>query len=333
MSVVIGLSIGNGRLLSQETPLDDGPAPPPAESILRESQAAHFRLVLGRIEMDSVRYRKGTINRNTGPTANPAATSETLTIDATRGMPRLHFTRHSRHQRATLDINERGRLAIESEIGDERVSLVQAPHRPIVVQYGVGQESMTWVADTWIHFYVSHPATYTKHFQPLVDDLIRGTPLHQLVDTAHARSLTELADAAVTSDAVLWHSIERLGASQRTTRIEAQRELHQCGISLLPRLRQIDPQRLDAEQRDRLRQVIQQLTPSGEDCESRIAAMIRDDSAYWLAAESRLSGPERILVSNRLSGLALSPDTRLARTGKTPPVQIAATITEDDRRR
>lgn len=335
LSVVIGLSIATGRLLSQETPVDEGSDSPqaPPESILCDSHAAHFRLVLGRIELDPVRYRKGTINRKTGQNDPSTSRSETLTIDATRGVPRLHYTRQTAGQRLTLDVNERGRLSIESEIKAERLLLVQEDNRPILIQHFRGKESYKREADTWIHFYVSDSATYNKHLRPLVDSLIRGTPLNKLAEAAHLRSLASLSSASITSDIALQRYIEMLGSTQRASRIEAQRELHQCGISLLPRLRQVDPQRLDAEQRHRLNQIIQQLTPRGEDCESRIAAMIRDDSSYWLAADQRLTGAERILISARMSDLGGPDAVSIARANAKNRVRVAVALPDDDRLR
>ncbi len=334
LSVVIGLSIATGRLLSQETPVDEGSDSPqsPPESILCDSNAAHFRLVLGRIELDPVRYRKGTINRKTGQNNPKTARSETLTVDATRGIPRLHYTRQTAGQRLTLDVNERGRFAIESEIQGERLLLVQEENRPILIQHFRGKESYKRETDTWIHLYVSDPATYHKHLQPLVDNLIRGNPLNKLAEAAHLRSLASLSSASITNDVALQQYIEMLGSTQRTLRIEAQRELHQCGISLLPRLRQIDPQSLDAEQRHRLSQIIQQLTPRGEDCEARIAAMIRDDSNYWLAASDRLTGADRILISARMSDLGSSDAVAIAKTNAKNSVRVAAASPDETRR-
>jgi len=332
LSVVIGLSIATGRLLSQETPVDEGsdsPALPPS-SLLRDSHAAHFRLILGRIELDPVRYRKGTISRTGGPKGTPAQCHETLSIDATRGRPRLHYTRRTATQRLTLDVNQHNRLSIESEIGNERITLIQEPDNPISLHHYRGNELDIDDVDTWIHLYMSHPAIYIKHLQPLVDDMIHAMPLNELAERAHVRSIASLSSASTTKNITIEHHIARLGSTQRIERIEAQRELHQCGISLLPRLRQIDPQQLDAEQRHRLQHVIRQLTPPGDDCESRLAAMIRDDQKYWMAVEDRLTGAQRISISARLSDLGGSDVRHVAKANAQNPVRVAARTPDDD---
>lgn len=335
LSVVIGLSIATGRLLSQETPVGDGSGPPrsPQQSILCDSNAVHFRLVLGRIELDPVRYRKGIISRSCSADPPSAATNETLAVDATGGIPRIHFTRQTAVQRLTLNINEKGRLSIESDLGDERFVLTQDPARPIVTRQTRGLQVDVREYETWIHFYMAMPELYKKHLQSLVDDLIRGTRLCELAEKAHARSLTSLSSAALTNDGAMLRYVEMLGSTQRAERLEAQRELHQCGISVLPRLRQIDPKSLDTEQRVRLEQLIKQLTPRGDDCESRVAAMIRDDWRYWLAADQRLSPSDRLLISARMSDLGGNHATQLAKSSaKSNAVRLAAN-TDDERRR
>jgi len=335
LSVVIGLSIATGRLLSQETPVCDGsePPPPPHQSILYDSNAAHFRLVLGRIELDPERYRKGIISRHSTPNDPVAAINETLAIDATGGIPRIHFTRQTARQRLTLDINEKGRLSIESDFGDERFLLIQEPKRAILTQRSRGRQVEAQEHDTWIHFYMATPDVYKKHMQPLVDDLIRGTRLCELAEKAHARSLTSLPSATLTNDGAMLRYVEMLGSTQRAERLEAQRELHQCGISVLARLRQIDRKSLDTEQRLRLEQLIKQLTPRGDDCESRVAAMIRDDWRYWLAADQRLSPGDRLLISTRMSDLGGTYASQVAKSNaKNNAVRLAANA-DDERRR
>lgn len=332
LSVVIGLSIATGRLLSQETPVDEGSDSPPSppQSILRDSHAAQFHLVLGRIELDSIRYRKGTISRTRGDKDSHAAFHETLSIDATRGVPRLHYTRQTPTQRLTLDINERNRLSIESEMGRERVTLIQEIGRPISIHHYNENEVSVDEVDTWIHFYMSHCATYRRHLQPLVDDMIHAMPISELAERAHARSIESLSSTSSTNDVTLQHYIAMLGSTQRSQRVAAQRELHLCGISLLPRLKQIDFQQLDAEQRHRLEQVIRQLTPRGDDCESRVAALIRDDQTYWTAASNRLTGAQRILITARMSDLGGSDVLRVAKSKEKSAVRVAALAADDD---
>jgi len=334
LSVVIGLSIATGRLLSQETPVDDssGSRGSPLVSLLRDGQAAHFQLVLGRIELDRVRYRKGSFSRQSvAHAAGAPVFSEMLSIDSDRGIPRLHYSRQTALHRLILDINERGRLLIESEINGNRLSLVQERGRPLVVRRYQRDRYDESNFATWVHLYATIPAIYKQHLQPLVDDLIHPVRLSELADRAHARSVTDLTVPAAIDNLTLNRYIALLGSTQRSQRIEAQRELHQCGIAVLPRLRAIDPSTLDAEQRQRLGQVVRQLTPPDADCESRVATLIRDDSTYWAATANRLSGQEQILIAARLAELNAPPPHRTP--GAAPAVRVAAVAPPDSESR
>ena len=350
LSVVIGLSIATGRLLSQETPVDDGPeaASSHAVSLLRDGQMAQFRLVLGQLELDPVRYRKGTQNRSrlvpvgdvrqvggvrqvgnvqSGDTAGRI--SETLSIEATRGIPRLHYRRQSPGQTVTLDIDNRNRILIDSLSVDaaERVIVTQDSGRQISIRREHHGRVEQTFADTWFHLYVRSPDVYRRHLAGLLDDLLYPMKLDRLAESALVRSVAEIAGAtqqqaasgrsaatvvpsgsgpiaATMDDPTLRHVISRLGSSDRADRIAAQQSLLQQGIAIVPRLRQIDPRSLDPEQRERLAQVLRQLTPAGDDHEARVSILIRAVSAYWASVADRLTADQRDMVAARIASLA-----------------------------
>jgi len=334
LSVVIGLSFATGRLLSQETPVDDSPAgqSSPLVSLLRDGQVVHFQLVLGRIQLDPVRYRKGSFSRQSvAQVAGKPVFHEALSIDSDRGIPRLHYTRQTGSQRWTLDVNERGRLLIESEINGKRFNLFQETGRPLVIRRYQGDRYDESTFATWVHLYATIPAVYHEHLQPLVDDIIYPVRLSELADRAHARSMADLTVPAAIDNQTLSRYIALLGSTQRSQRIEAQRQLHQCGIAVLPRLRAIDPSTLDAEQRQRLGLVVRQLTPPDADCESRVATLIRDDSAYWAATANRLSGHEQVLIATRLAEINGTSSRRSPSTSAA--VRVAAMPAHDNESR
>jgi hypothetical protein len=346
LSVVIGLSIATGRLLSQETPVDVGPEVPSshAASLLRDGQLAHFRLVLGQLEIDPVKYRKGTHHRSrpvqvgNGQAADTASLiSETLSIEAARGIPKLHYRRQSPGQTLTLDIDNRNRIQIDSISIDpaERVIVTQESGRQISIRrQRDGRVEQTY-AETWFHLYVRSPEIYRRHLASFLDDMLYPMKLDRLAESSLARSVAEIAGGtgphaapgpsgatipasgsgrwaastnghivATMDDPALRHAISRLGSSDRAERILAQQSLVQQGIAIVPRLRQVDPRSLDPEQRERLAQVLRQLTPAGEDHEARVATLIRDDSAYWVSVADRLTPDQRAMVAARMAGLA-----------------------------
>jgi hypothetical protein len=368
LSVVIGLSIATGRLLSQETPVDDGPeaASSHAVSLLRDGQMARFRLVLGQLELDPVRYRKGTQNRsrsapvgdvqqvgNVQSDDTAGLISETLAIEATRGIPRLHYRRQSPVQTVALDIDNGNRILIDSLSVDlgERVVVTQDSGRQISIRRERDGRVEQTFFDTWFHLYIRSPELYRRHLAGLLDDMLYPMRLDRLAESALARSVAEIVRAprpqvgsgrsaatiaasgsgriaATMDDPTLRQVISRLGSSDRADRISAHQSLLQQGIAIVPRLRQIDPRALDPEQRERLAQVLRQLTPAGEDHEARVATLLRDDSAYWASAADRLTADQREMVAARIASLAVP--TRPSGRGEVNGEIVAASPLQPD---
>jgi hypothetical protein len=329
LSVAIGLSIAAGRLLAEETAVDrrpDTPDPRPP-SLLRDTTAVHFQLILGRLQLDPVCYRKGSHNRQLALPDNTTRT-ESFAVDARRGMPTLHYFSQGPHRILKIDADDRGRVQLESCDRDgSRVIVNQQIGRPISIRRISGERTEEQSAATWIHFYVAAPELYRDHFEPLLDDLLHPVRLCELAEQAHTRSIAEIVRSS-SLDAADWSSsglaqfrvddptlqqwVASLGSSSRAERIDAERRLHEQGISLLPRLQQVDQRSLDAEQLDRLSRLIRQLTPRSEDNEARLASFIRDDSMYWAAADKRLSESERTLIAARLQGVDSGRGLRVA---------------------
>ncbi len=318
LSVMIGLSVAVGRILCQETPAEESSGLP-RESLpsgLRCSEAAHFRLVLGRVELDPVRYRKVSQRFSGRRTARGDRIDETLAIESFRGLPRLHYTRSGDAVRMSLDVEQRGLLVMRAEVPSEavRVTATQPQQGAIVVHWESGQQVREFRFDSWIHFCIAQPSLYRQSFSTLLDDMLHPVGLESLAEQAHRESLRRITHEIGlmrTSDApskvptevrrlddpAFEFLIGRLGSSKRSDRLAAQEELRQHGLALLPRLSRLDATRLDAEQKARVDELRRQLTPRGEDCPARIAVLISDDRDYWTAAEPRLTDADRSLVT------------------------------------
>jgi hypothetical protein len=340
LPVVIGLSIAAGRLLSQETSTaerDDALQRP--ASLLRHTTAVHFQIVLGRLQLDPVRYRKGTHHRQSPHRGASPVLTESLAINAQQGRPCLHYGRQTPECQLTLDVNELGKLHLESTAanGSSRLVLIQETGQPIKLRRFEGRFCEEHSFSTWFDLCVAVPDLYRQHLEPLVDDLLYPIRLCELVSQAHQRSIGDLLATHSSAAApgaglpaqplppqidnqTLDHWIASLGSSRRAQRVEALCRLHQQGISLLPRLSQIDKRSLDAEQRERLIHLIGQLTPRSDDHVARVAMLIRDDAEYWTAAAGQLSADQHSLVTARLERLRspASAQVASAATADTP---------------
>ncbi len=347
--VVLGLSFRTdwtplNRLAAEEIlacRTVDGPRPAKPPCLLRQNDAVAFQLVLGRIELDQVRYRKGSQS-----SSGSDGGTQTLCVDSRRGNPTLHYTRHDQDQSILLDVNDRGELTIESQRGSSsRVRARQTPHFGIEVSQidlasvANAPRSLSRATDgpatrgsrasqpsstnpstpasplscaTWLHLRAAEPELFSTHFEPLLNEMLFPYRLADLAELAESISLADLKQRIDKSwtvpdgeieNATLLAWIEALGSSKRAARIEAERNLLSVGLPLLPRLATLNTRSLDAEQKARLELLVSQLTPRAEDNAARLANLIRDDVSYWQWTANRLRPDQCQLVETRFQRL------------------------------
>lgn len=343
LSVFIGLSVDSGRLLSQEVSVEDSPGQT-LSSLLRESDRARFDLVMGRLRLDQVRYRKGSVQQTARSPVDGEMIAESLAIESWRGHPRLHYTRRDGSTQTTLDVDQFGslRLVSEQRAGAEKLTVSQPRAGPLVLRLRSGQQHQELRFSTWVHLYMAQPGLYHQHLEPLLDDLLHPVSLSQLAEQAHTDSLLRLVPPEF-SDLQPWQvatrgadrnpptqldepalaeSISQLGSASRLERSLAQERLRQQGISVVPRLRAWEASDLDAEQRARIAELQRQLTPKDADCGSRLATLIERDPEYWVAAGSRLTATEKAVIAQRLNHPLDAFDGDLVRVAKPPQAEM-----------
>lgn len=341
MSVLIGLSIAVDRLAAEEAERTVVGGRSVAEPSILRADGVNVRLVVGRLQWDTVRYRKGSQQVARRRAADGSEVSESLSVDVRRGHPRLHYRREANSRSWTLDVDRRGRILIDvvENQPQRRTTIVQPVSGPLAIRHHEDGQTETTTATSWLHWYIAQPERYQEQIEPLLDDLLFPYRLRGLADDAHSLSLTQImaatdrgdvtvTEAAVAGGAVpdaegfpfddreLDRWVKQLGAPRLADRVEAQRFLLSLGLPLLPRLDALDLQRLDVEQRARLEILKRQLTPRGEDCRRRLAALIRDDPDYWVAAAPSLSTGQRERIAARFAA-----STAATRIVETPPAE------------
>jgi hypothetical protein len=300
----------------------------PKTTLLRQSPAANFLLVLGRLQLDPVRYRKGSFSLThaespsttvTGPTS-PAVT-ESMTVNSVRGKPSMQYALTRAEARVTIDADADGNWRIQTErrLRDHqrKLRIEQITGRPLrmhctlVSSNNASDETYSVQGTTWLHLREADRAAFIEDVEPIIDELLYPYRIHDLADRAHEHSLRQVThDVAVDAqldDATMQTYIHELRSPIRLRRSEAERKLLAVGISLLPRLENIDASSLDPEQRQRLNQIRARLTPMAEDDAVRLATLIRDDREYWRLAASRLDDRELLVVNRRLQNLGGAP--------------------------
>jgi len=298
---------------------DDQPGDPNG-SLLRQNPAARFALVLGRLRLDTARYRKGT-QTATQLDSDQNPITESLQVSTRRGTALVYFTRSSCDQTVRIECDGAGRWQIESRHGrlanSPHAVATQSPGEPIRVVIQPGTPTRGIAEATWLHIRQSNPDVFETHFRGLIDEMIFPYRINDLARDAHTESLrnaSAIETRDVIDDVTLDEWIDDLRSPRRTVRRDAERRLRSLGVSLLPRLASIDMTRLDAEQQTRLHEIRSTLTPLVEDDAARLSMLIRDDVRYWQLAAARMSVPDRELadtICRRIQG-SYAGDTRIA---------------------
>lgn len=296
----------------------------PSTTLLRQSPAANFHLVLGRLQLDPVRYRKGSFSlthtespsrADTRP-SSPAVT-ESMTVNSVRGKPSMQYVMRRAEARVTIDADADGNWRIETERRHRdhhrKLRIEQITGRPLRMHCTLvspnrsPDETYTVQGTTLLHLREADRAAFIEDVEPIIDELLSPYRIHDLADQAHEYSLRhaaeDVAGGVPIADATIQTWIHELRSPSRLRRSEAERKLLAVGISLLPRLANVDASTLDSEQRQRLNQIQARLTPLAEDDATRLATLIRDDREYWRLAASRLDDRELLVVNRRLQAL------------------------------
>ncbi len=132
-----------------------------------------------------------------------------------------------------------------------------------------------------------------------------------LAPTVAALEKSLLRTAPITAGfdlAKTMHWVEQLGADTFRARQEAQRQLVELGPTVVPILRHLNADELDAEQRHRLRQIVRELTSDDhDDSVDHLTSLLAGDAWTWLVLIRRDEEDVRRMAWQRLSRLLPQP--------------------------
>lgn len=303
LSVLLGIAIVttcsfSGRSRSQAGP----PQPEPAEEpvgILAETGMAHFRLVLGRLELDPPRHRKGSKSLQH---AHPAAVEETVSVTSERGIPSLHYTLHSERQQVIIDVVDALRVRVVSERLDveERFIIDQPASGPLTITCQRATETERLEAASFLHLQAALPQWCRRHLQPVWAYVMPGPTLAELsaATTDHLVAVTLSRSLPTQGDVLDW--IDQLRSPRRHRRAAAERALLDYGLPVLRILDDVAPGVLDTEQAARLQRVRWTLRPRQADTPQRLASWLAADQAYWNLRAAELPPPQRWAIDRGL---------------------------------
>ncbi len=184
----------------------------------------------------------------------------------------------------------------------------QAPGEPVVLKLGTGPgQQVLRAADLW-RLAIGHPAECRQHLLPLLDMLRPGSKLADAVAEVETKLLEGAGGEAVAQRARLAVLVRQLGDDSFARREAADRELRAAGHAATVYLRHLDSGRLDAEQRFRIRRILEAAAAqTTDDSPEQAAASLAGDPLVWLALLARPERAARKVAATQLASLLGGP--------------------------
>lgn len=246
-----------------------------------------FSLSSGRIVADSPYFGSGMQSSSQGNDRE-----ETLSLEMNGASPVVRYQSRSSQESILLVVTDRSDLSLTREpVGEDqgpRVELTQPPGGPVTLLLGSGPTRREVRGATLWHVLLADPAAAAAHLLPLLDLLDDNWNLAETLSALDGQ-LLRAAEKRRPANRELWSSyVAQLGSPRFADRQAADRALRRADAAVAPYLRSLDPDRLDAEQRLRVRRLIAAVESNLEDgSPERIAAWLTWDPAAWALLLSR----------------------------------------------
>jgi hypothetical protein len=258
-------------------------------------------MVQGRLCLDSPRHRKGSQSRDQD------GVYESISVTAERGIPSLHYICQRPNQHLTLSVEKADHVRIESFCPETAERSVLDQPRLGPAQWSIQRSGAHEVhsGSTLLHLRQRDPVGFDRHHGGLIRRLLRGQSVREMSD-ATRQELVRQTEAGQTPDAdSIRETIELLRSPRRTQRVEAHRRLLSWGTPIVPIIERINRDDLDAEQRDRIRTILQRLRVRVNDTPASLAMLLIIDREYWSLLAPQLSSDQLLAANDHLSRCGL----------------------------
>ncbi|MCE5266631.1 MAG: hypothetical protein LLG00_01925 [Planctomycetaceae bacterium] len=245
-------------------------------------------------------------------TTQGLAKQESFRFAAENNQPRLHYERSTHKDTLKVDVVGAGddlhisRTPQKSK--EPALDFRQVPGQPVVLTVGVGKDQkIVRAADLWA-LLIETPPEFAKELLPLLDMLRPGVKLADAVSEVET-SLLEIRTGHAVADQSAWAALVRqLGDDSFSRREAADRELRSRDPATVAYLRRLDLSKLDAEQRFRIRRILEAATAqSDDDSPEQAAASLAGVPAVWLALLARPDIATRKAAARQLASLLGGP--------------------------
>ena len=242
--------------------------------------------------------------RNFSSTSQTNDRQESLRVDMNGTAPSIDYQLTSKTQRLSVELSGGAHLKIRRSPvggGGGRAFLLDQPAEgKIVVTLGEPVEKRYEAASIW-QLFIAEPELAQTELEPLLRLLRPGWPLITQAKAVE-EALYKQVDALGKFDRDTWAKlVDQLGSAQYVEREDADRKLRELGRSVVPYLKNLNPQRLDAEQMFRIRGISRRFDSHDNDEQPETAAAwLAADPEVWYALARRATPAQRPLVRTQL---------------------------------
>lgn len=244
-----------------------------------------FTVVGGRITA-----RTTYLDTNMSATSSDATgRRESMSLDVSAGVPSVQYRLITANERLSIEASGGERITIErtGAGGKRRVEFVQLPGQPISFIVEMDGSRRSYQSQSIWQLMLEAPRDCQEHLLPLLDLMRPGWNLRTQTLTIE-QLLLRTALKNKQHDYKQWERwVDQLGNPQFSQRQAAERRLVDAGPATRSFLMRFDRRKLDAEQRWRIRRVLDAIGELQEDTSERTADDLLTEPAVWLALFDR----------------------------------------------
>lgn len=239
--------------------------------------------------------------------------SERLSIEFTGPQPSLEYELSTPNEQFLVLLSQGERLQIQHRPRSSNSEVVpleflQDPTSSLMLAVGADSERRVYRAPSLWHLLLDEPDLCRERLVPLLEVL---RPDWRLMDSAAEieQAMIRVAKSPARTNRDQWSElVSQLAHDSFGERRAADRQLRQIGQAIVPYLESLDPARLDAEQRFRIRRIVADLgNDQSEDIPSRVSQSAAADARAWFTLLDREEESLRSLAAEQMQELLGEP--------------------------
>jgi hypothetical protein len=267
-----------------------------------------FRIIDGRLTLSCRNLASFQTPRSLG-----LGRRESISVGSENGRPTLKYERTTPNEQFVVNVAvASGKVSLGREPRGKStfaaVEFQQSLEEKTTLAVGAGNHRRTLRAANFWQLAIQQPKQCRENLFPVLDLLRPDWKIATMVARVETCLLGRAREDA-TADRARWAAlVAQLGDDQFTKREAADRALRAGAASALNYLRELDFDRLDAEQQFRINRIIRKLGGRSEDDSAdAVAASLVRDSEIWLALLGRPEIATRQMAARQLTALLGKP--------------------------